>query len=198
MIIGFHLVWTAYGWWLPNDPRGSLSHEVLIPEIAELGSHHYGRKETQPPRIELMEFYDRARNVLKHELLKFEEDDIREIAWSFAETVETQRYTCYGCAIMPDHVHLLIRKHRHHAEEMIQHFQNASRKALIHIQRRPADHPVWGGPGWKGFLDRQTDVTRTIHYIDQNPVRIGRKMQSWDFVKTYDGWLPGRHPDAKR
>ena len=27
-----------------------------------------------------------------------------------------RNYTCYGCAIMPDHVHLLIRKHRDQAE----------------------------------------------------------------------------------
>jgi hypothetical protein len=25
MIAGYHLIWTAYGWWLPNDPRGSTS-----------------------------------------------------------------------------------------------------------------------------------------------------------------------------
>jgi hypothetical protein len=27
MVVAYHLIWTAYGWWLPNDPRGSsLSH----------------------------------------------------------------------------------------------------------------------------------------------------------------------------
>ena len=23
LVIAYHLIWTAYGWWLPNDPRGS-------------------------------------------------------------------------------------------------------------------------------------------------------------------------------
>ena len=23
IVIAHHLIWTAYGWWLPNDPRGS-------------------------------------------------------------------------------------------------------------------------------------------------------------------------------
>jgi len=23
LVIGYHLIWTGYGWWLPNDPRGS-------------------------------------------------------------------------------------------------------------------------------------------------------------------------------
>ena len=26
MVIAHVLFWTAYGWWLPNDPRGSTSH----------------------------------------------------------------------------------------------------------------------------------------------------------------------------
>jgi len=44
---------------------------------------------------------------------------------------------------MPDHVHILIRKHKHSAEEMIELLQNASRWALIEAHLRPTDHPVW-------------------------------------------------------
>jgi len=32
MIIAHHLIWTAYGFWLPNDPRGSSSHGNFIAE----------------------------------------------------------------------------------------------------------------------------------------------------------------------
>jgi len=28
MVIGFHVILTAYGFWLPNDPRGSWSEFV--------------------------------------------------------------------------------------------------------------------------------------------------------------------------
>ena len=31
MVAGCHLIWTAYGWWLPNDPRGSTSHVIRSP-----------------------------------------------------------------------------------------------------------------------------------------------------------------------
>ncbi len=44
MVAGYRLIWTAYGWWLPNDPRGSSSHTIRSAEIAELGELHYGRK----------------------------------------------------------------------------------------------------------------------------------------------------------
>ncbi len=39
-----HLIWTAYGWWLPNDSRGSMSRFIASDPIAELGELHHGRK----------------------------------------------------------------------------------------------------------------------------------------------------------
>ena len=48
LVIAYHLIWTAYGWWLPNDPRGSGSKEIACDPIAELGELHFGRKQLQP------------------------------------------------------------------------------------------------------------------------------------------------------
>lgn len=194
MIAGFHLVWTAYGWWLPNDPRGSSSHDIRVERIAELGDLHHGRKAVQPPGAEIREFYDRARDVLRHELLRFAPADVAVLAAAFRETIQRERYTCYACAIMGDHVHGLIRKHKHHAETMIENLQAASRAALIDAGCRPPEHPVWGGPGWKVFLSTRDDMWRIVRYIEQNPIKAGRPAQTWDFVTPYDGWLPGGHP----
>ena len=103
-------------------------------------------------------------------------------------------YTCYACAIMPDRVHLLIRKHRDKAEQMIEHFQDASREAIVEAGLRDRDHPVWGGPGWKVFLETREDIERVVRYIEENPIRARRPKQTWDFVIRYDGWLPGLAP----
>jgi REP element-mobilizing transposase RayT len=195
MIIAHHLIWTAYGWWLPNDPRGSSSTEIVVERIAELGPHHYGRKTVQPPSQEIRDFYTRAQFALVHDLLEFNEEDVTALACSFAQTIKTHRYTCYACAIMPDHIHLVIRKHRDHAEMMIEKFQEESRVEMIRAKRRAVDHPVWGGPGWKVFLDTIEAVERAIEYVRQNPVKIRRPIQEWDFVTPYDRWLPGGHPD---
>ena len=77
MVAGFHLIWTAYGWWLPNDPRGSSSHEIRVEKIADLGELHPGRKEVQPSRSELLDFFTASREVLAHEPLLFTADDIQ-------------------------------------------------------------------------------------------------------------------------
>src|SRR5258708_29964275 len=116
MVVGYHLIWTAYGWWLPNDPRGSMSREVVVEQIADLGEHHYGRKTVQPLPAELRAFYDRARAVLRHELLKLTDDDIRIVGEAIGAEIQAAGYPCYSCATMPDHVHALIRRHRDKAE----------------------------------------------------------------------------------
>jgi len=193
MVAGFHLIWTAYGWWLPNDPRGSSSHEIRIEKIAELGDLHHGRKSIQPPGREIKRFYEHAIDVLKHPLLILEDEDIDLVAESFGAVIKDRRYTCYACAIMPDHIHVLIRKHTDHAETMIDNLQQASRAKLRDARRRSSTNPVWGGPGWKVFIYSQADFLRAIEYIRQNPIKAGRPPQIWKFVKEYDGWMPGRY-----
>jgi REP element-mobilizing transposase RayT len=192
MVAGFHLIWTAYGWWLPNDPRGSSSHEIRVEPIAELGEPHHGRKERQPSGKEIREFYQKASDVLKHPLLTFSDPEIELIGETFKEVINDRNYTCYGCAIMPDHVHILIRKHRDHAEDMVDNLHEASRAKLIEAGSRAPTHPVWGGPGWKRFLYTQQDFERVAEYIRQNPIMARRPEQIWPFVKKYDGWMPGR------
>ena len=91
---------------------------------------------------------------------------------------------------MRDHVHLLIRKHLDKGEEMIAHLQAKSKEMLIQSGMRNANHPVWGGPGWKRFLSTRADIERVIIYIRRNPLEAGYAEQVWDFVKKYDEWLP--------
>jgi REP element-mobilizing transposase RayT len=191
MVAAYHLVWTAYGCWLPNDPRGSMSRSIRNDVITDLGEIHYGRKPVQPAGGVVGEFYEQAQSLLKHELLKFDDDDLGVVAEAFQNVIRARRYTCYACAIMTDHVHILIRKHRDKAEEMIAHFQEQSETQILLGGRRSADHPVWGGPGWKVFLFSQSDIERTVRYIEQNPIKARRPAQRFEFVTSYDGWLPG-------
>jgi hypothetical protein len=147
MVLGYHLVWTAYGWWLPNDPRGSTSRSIASDVIAELGALHYGRKRVQPASREIRCFYERAEEVLKFPLLRFSL-----------------------------------------AEQMIENLQRGSCQSVIELGERRSDHPVWGGPGWKVFLDSEEDVRRTVRYVEENPTKARLPAQSWDFVTAYDGW----------
>jgi hypothetical protein len=48
IVIAHHIMWTLYGWWLPNDPRGSTSRVIRNDLLTELGELHLGRKKIQP------------------------------------------------------------------------------------------------------------------------------------------------------
>jgi REP element-mobilizing transposase RayT len=182
-VIAYHLIWTAYGTWLPNDPRGSGSHNVYTPVLAELGESHFGREKIQPKRAVVREFYEAAEPRLRFPVIRFDAKQRNEIATSFADTIVEHRYTCYACAIMCDHVHMVIRKHRHLAEEMIDRLQDASRLRLS-----LGDHPVWTRNGWKVFLNTPDAVRQCIRYVESNPVKEGLAPQQWPFVAPYDNW----------
>ena len=123
IVIAYHLIWTGYGWWLPNDPRGSGSTAIACDVLAQLGEVHHGRKPVQPPRETIAAFQAQAEELLKFDRLSFDAAQRRTVGQVIGQVIAARRYTCYAAAIMPDHVHLLIRKHRDPAEEMVGHFQ---------------------------------------------------------------------------
>ena len=196
-VIAHHLVWTAYGTWLGNDPRGSMSREVYTPELAELGAAHFGRRRVQPPRRLVREFYDQATSRLRYQATHFSTVQILAIGDALGEVVKANRYTCYACVIMPDHVHLVVRKHRHCGEEMIEYFQRRSRLARCLVDDFPTGHPIWTHGGWDQFLDSPNAIRGRIRYVEDNPEKAGLAPQAWPFVVAYDGW-PFHHKRPRR
>jgi hypothetical protein len=189
IVIAYHLIWTAYGWWLPNDPRGSCSREIRSDFLKDLGRLHYSRKKIQPASRDIRKFYEGAAPLLKFPLLDFASSSaMQAVAAGFADAIATFKYTCYACAILPDHVHLIIRRHKHCAEEMIEHLQLYSRLRLSAAGERTDDHPTWCRSGWKVFLDHPDEIWRTIPYVEKNPLPYRMSIQRWDFVTPYDNW----------
>ena len=189
MVIAHHLVWTTYGTWLPNDPRGSWSQTVLSPNLAELGEIHFGRCQVQPSRQAVRAFQQEAEPRLRHPVIRFDANQIQLVATALSESLQKLNYTCYACAIMPDHVHLLIRKHRNAAETMIENLLRTTRSQLNATGSVfPAEHPIWTVGGWKRYLGSTAAVRTVIRYIEANPSKIGQPRQTWPFVKPYDGW----------
>jgi REP element-mobilizing transposase RayT len=198
LVIAYHLIWTAYGHWLPNDPRGSGSKAIRSDLLSQLGEIHYGRKKVQPSSKDIDDFYRQAKQVLRYPVLEFGQEEMKIIAQAFSDLTRDTPYTCYACAIMPDHVHLLIRKHKDPAEEMIDNFQKCSCLALGANGFCGDGLPIWTRGGWNVFLDHPDDIRRTIRYIERNPIVEGLPAQKYDFVLEYDGWPlhPGHNPSS--
>jgi hypothetical protein len=110
------------------------------------------------------------------------------VAAAIGDAVGELGLTCYACSVMPDHVHLVVRKHRVLAEEMVEGIQTLSRKRLVEVGLREIAHPVWTRGGWKVFLDHPDEVWRSVGYVERNPLVAGLPGQSWEFVTRYDNW----------
>jgi len=197
MVIVYHLIWTIYGYWLPNDLRGSTSKFIASDVLAELGALHFGRKRIQPTRSMLREFDEKSRPLLTFPFIEFSNDAILTVADAFARVMCDCRYTCYACAILRDHVHVVVRKHKHLAEEMIANLQRESHLLLRDRGLFDLEHPIWGGHGWKVYLDHPDEVWRTIPYVEKNPIKARLAPQKFDFVTAYDNWPVHEGHDPK-
>jgi REP element-mobilizing transposase RayT len=142
----------------------------------------------QPSPAIVREFQQAAEERLKYSVIRFDSQHVDATAEAFAETIAEEAFTCYSCAIMPDHAHLVIRKHRHKAERMIDLLQESSRLRLSNDKLIPHEHPCWTTGGWHGFLDSPKAVRSAIRYVENNPVKAGQPAQHWSFVTPYDGW----------
>jgi hypothetical protein len=43
----------------------------------------------------------------------------------------------------------------------------------------------WARNCWKVFLDNTADIMRAVRYVENNPVKEGKRPQRWPFVVPY-------------
>ncbi|PKL49301.1 MAG: hypothetical protein CVV39_03065 [Planctomycetes bacterium HGW-Planctomycetes-1] len=176
MIIAYHAIFTTYGTWLPNDPRGSFSKEIYNDRLKLLGVIKYGRQ-IPPPKKLIKEFYAEATGILNR-LPYFINDDARPvIAAGFATVVQRLNIEVPACAIMNDHIHLLVLRSKYSIEYLVNQFKSAATKAL-NLKQSP-----WTRGCWKVFIDNEETLKVAIRYINANPAKAGLAAQNWNFVK---------------
>jgi hypothetical protein len=48
------------------------------------------------------------------------------------------------------------------------------------------DYTPWADHGWNVFLDSVEDVERAIAYVQNNPIRGGKRQQRWQCVTPFN------------
>jgi len=189
-IIGHHLIWTLYGHWLANDLRGSGSQYLYEEKFAPLGSVHHGRKPAhlQPSREELREFYRRADPLLKYRKFWLDEAKRQAVGDVFGEVTVKEHYTVWACAVLSNHVHLVVRRHRDDAQTMWHKLADASRLRLREFPAMEDDHPIWSDRPYKVFLNTPEAIRACVRYVDRNPEKEGLSAQAYGFVQPYNNW----------
>jgi REP element-mobilizing transposase RayT len=172
-VIAYHIIFGAYGFWLPNDPRGSMSRYVLAPRLQAFGLPHPVREDTslspaERGRLQAM------RDELQYPAVRFSDEQIGCVAGAFAEIVGRFGFVLYAAALMPDHVHVVAARQEVHAETIAGHLKRAGSRALrragLHsfAQFEQSDGRLptpWGERAWKIFLFTEDDIEHAVEYV---------------------------------
>ncbi|HEX4795774.1 MAG TPA: transposase [Humisphaera sp.] len=192
MILGAHVIISAYGFWLPNDPRGSWSDFVAAWELLKFGRASKVTTRESVARVS----HDRerrraAKSALKYKPVLFSGPQARAIASGFAQAADEGAYRIRACSILPDHVHFVIAAHDRTYEQITQHLKSHATRWLLAENRHPfgaepktrgTTPTCWSAGLWKVYIHDESHLRAAIRYVEQNPAKEGKKQQSWRFV----------------
>lgn len=176
MIIAYHAIFTTYGTWLPNDPRGSYSKKVYQEELAALGEVRYGRQARQPDRESMRRFRTTAVRRLKRPPYYIDDPTRLTVAEGFADVCRRLNLIVPACTIMNDHAHVLVLRSKYRIEYLMNQWKGGATSAL-NLKKTP-----WTKGGWKVFINDEPAYYACARYVEANPEAAGLSPQQWDFV----------------
>ena len=206
-ILAYHVMVTAYGFWLPNDPRGSWSDFVRSWELFRAAGP---ATTTDERRSVAHRPHDRTRRLaakrsLKRPPVTFDGRQALAAVRGFEDRVTRDGLTAWACAVMPDHAHFVLARRgplasaRRTGPGSIRttatRLKAGATKRLNDERRHPCGDladargkvpKAFSRGEWAVFLETHADVRRAIAYVENNPVRDGHKRQLWPLVVPCD------------
>src|SRR5262245_1973428 len=158
MVIAYHVIMSAYGFWLPNDPRGSWSDTIRKFELLSFGP---------PTKVRNNEFVahaphnrrlrEAAKEVLDFPTVTFTDEQRGVIGKGFAQFVEKSGVTFWAVSILDDHIHAIYMRHRYKSEMVNNLLKGELTKSLVdwdvhpfrsHVRPGERPPPCWGRKWW--------------------------------------------------
>ncbi len=178
-VIAYHLIMTAYGFWLPNDPRGSWSDFVRSWELSRFGPatkitlRHSLADNAHDRQLRLA-----AKAALVRKPVHFAGKQCQAIGMGFRNYCHRSDCIIHACSILPTHVHLVVMRMPYPIEQVANLLKGAASAELARRGLHPfADAPYrngnlpppWTQHEWSRFLDCDADIRRSITYTEKNP-----------------------------
>lgn len=197
-MLGWHLIFSTYGFWLPNDPRGSGSTRVRAQHVYEAGGeatkvHTTHSVANRPHDVRLRKL---AKEALKRPAVELTGLQARAVARGIGAVCPKVELVVHACAIMPDHVHVVVARHELDGDEIMACLKRAGTRGMNNEGLHPLQNHArangrllspWAGGGWKVMLFTPEQMRAAIRYVEQNPIRAGFKPQRWSFVAPFLG-----------
>src|SRR5688500_242672 len=127
MILGFHSIISTYGFWLPNEPRGTRSDFVASWELYRYGP----ATKVTTLRSVAHQPYDRAlkremQRILKYDPVLFTGEQARIVG----QSLQRVPYTIHALTNQRDHTHLELGKIDRNIRRAISHIKSEATRAL--------------------------------------------------------------------
>lgn len=196
MALGFHIIVSTYGFWLPNDPRGAsapfVGSDALFQAAGTARPVAHRRSVAGVPHDRAARLA--AKHALKFPPVRFTGPQAKIVAQAVAEVAGNREIPVWAFAILPDHWHGVIGG----AADTTM-FIGACKRTANSLLDLAAAHPLqafregkhvpsaFGGGHWKTFLDTSDAVRGAIRYVEANPVKARLPAQRWSFVAPFGG-----------
>jgi len=200
MLLGFHIIFSTYGFWLPNDPRGSWSDWIRNWELLQIGpATTVKTRESVAGVKHNAELRKQAKNALAYPEVFLTGVQAQAAGIGFRTAVAEAGYAVLACSIMPQHVHLVLGPHVRQIDRIVGHLkaratQQLSQQGLNPLAAyRQANGTIpspWCRNCWKVCVYSQRHLREAIKYVEENPLKEGKPRQSWSFVRPHGGERP--------
>ena len=189
-VLWYHAVLSAYGFWLPNDPRGSWSDFVHAWDLFRSGGP---ATKVSARRSHAHDPHDRASRLaakahLKYSPARFDPPARRSIGSGFAQACAEFGFVLHAAAIGFDHAHLIIARDARRPVEQIVAVLKARATARMKadgthpMRHHPGCPTAWASGCWSVFIDDARQLRNAIAYVERHPMKEGLPPQHWSFV----------------
>jgi REP element-mobilizing transposase RayT len=194
-VLAYHIVISTYGFWLPNDERGSNSKIVWADHLRPFGPATFvtdTRSHANDPHDRVRR--RRAKNALLYPTVRFTGLQARAVGFGFKNCLTRTGATMYACCILPDHVHMVIARHDYEVEKLVSLLKGDATRELVRCDLHPLSGyrnvrdkipSPWAASCRKVFLFTPEEIEHRIGYTNANPRRQGKPDQRWSFVTPY-------------
>ena len=186
-VLGFHFIFSAYGFWLPNDPRGSWSDVIRAFHLLKFGR----ATKVSTTRSVAGVAHDRhardaAKRALRYPPVEFTGEQARLIVIGFGEAVKEAGYVLQALAVLPDHVHIVMAWHPRHVDGIAAHLKAKATMAMsaaglhplaVFADARGRRPSPWARNYWCPFLWDEKHFATAIRYVEANPIKAGLRRQ---------------------
>ena len=196
MIHGYHLVLSTYGFWLPNDPRGSMSEKVYGTELSKCGRPTKTLERKQVDAVAYQRWRKVADDALLYPPVQLTGEQAFEVAMAMGRFVKQSRIAFWAFSILEQHLHAVVGRSRFKMEELVPLLKSVATQSLFEKNLHPMtchtaeDGTVpgmWSEGQWIEYLDSEDAIENAIRYVEENPVCEDKKRQHWSFVQPFEG-----------